>query len=88
MGNDAGQYAKFQEWLMSSHAGYSRRNPDGSRYVWPAEPAKPGLQPSLTDDEREAILRLSPSGDPLAARTVTLTPEERRVFHGLLERLK
>jgi hypothetical protein len=41
----------------------------------------------LTDAEREAIRRLSPSGDPLASRTVTLTPEERRVFHGLLERL-
>ena len=41
----------------------------------------------LTDEERDAILRLSPSGDPLAARMVLLTPEDRRVFHGLLERL-
>ena len=44
-------------------------------------------QPVLTDAEREAIRQLSPCGDPLASRTVTLTPEERRVFHGLLERL-
>ena len=45
------------------------------------------LRPTLTDDEREAILRLSPSDDPLAARMVLLTPEDRRVFHRLLERL-
>ncbi len=44
-------------------------------------------QPTLTDEEREAIKRLGPCGDPLASRTVTLTPTERRVFHGLLERL-
>ena len=44
-------------------------------------------QPTLTDEERDAILRLSPSGDPLASRMVLLTPEDRRVFHGLLERL-
>ena len=31
----------------------------------------------LTDAEREAISRLSPSGDPEACRTVTLTPAER-----------
>ena len=41
----------------------------------------------LTDAEREAIRSLAPSGDPLASRTVTLTPDVRRVFHGLLERL-
>ena len=44
-------------------------------------------QPTLTNSERQAIRRLSPCGDPLASRTVTLTPEERRVFHGLLERM-
>jgi hypothetical protein len=44
-------------------------------------------QPTLTDAEREAIRSLSPSGDPLASRTVTLTPDARRVFHRLLERL-
>jgi hypothetical protein len=43
--------------------------------------------PTLTDAEREAIRSLSPSGDPLASRTVTLTPDARRVFHRLLERL-
>lgn len=40
----------------------------------------------LTDEEREAIRRLAPSGDPLASLTVTLTPGDRKVFHGLLER--
>ena len=46
------------------------------------------IRTRLTDEEREAISRLSPSGDPDASRTVTLTPAERKVFHGLLERLK
>jgi hypothetical protein len=41
----------------------------------------------LTEEEREAIRNLAPSGDPLASRTVTLTPNVRKVFHGLLERL-
>ena len=40
----------------------------------------------LTDAEREAIRSLAPSGDPLASRTVTLTPDVRRVLHGLLTR--
>ena len=51
------------------------------------EPDNAVKRDRLTDEEREAIRRLSPSGDPLASRTVTLTPEERRVFHGLLGRL-
>ena len=51
------------------------------------EPDNAAKPDSLTAEEREAIRRLSPSGDPLASRTVTLTPEERAVFHGLLERL-
>jgi hypothetical protein len=42
---------------------------------------------TLTDAEREAIKRLGPCGDPLASRIVTLTPEERAVFHDLLRRL-
>ena len=43
-------------------------------------------QGRLTDAEREAIRSLAPSGDPLASRTVTLTPDVRRVLHGLLTR--
>lgn len=41
----------------------------------------------LTDAEREAIKRLTPRGDLGMTLTFTLTPAERAVFHGLLERL-
>ncbi len=44
------------------------------------------MDAALTDAEREAIRSLAPSGDPLASRTVTLTPDVRRVLHGLLTR--
>ncbi len=49
--------------------------------------------PTLTDAEREAIKRLAPRGDlPRGdlgmTLTFTLTPAERAVFHGLLDRLK
>jgi hypothetical protein len=40
----------------------------------------------LTDAERQAIRGLAPRSDPLASLTVTLTPGDRKVFHGLLER--
>ncbi len=51
------------------------------------EPDNAAKPDRLTDAEREAIRRLSPCGNPLASRTVTLTPDERRVFHGLLQRM-
>jgi hypothetical protein len=45
------------------------------------------MDATLTDAERDAIKRLGPCGDPMASRIVTLTPEERAVFHDLLRRL-
>ena len=41
------QQALFRQWITSPSAGYARQNPDGTPYRDP--------QPTLTDEEREAI---------------------------------
>jgi hypothetical protein len=47
---DPQQQALFRQWITSPAAGYVRQNPDGTPYREP--------QPTLTDEEREAIERL------------------------------
>ncbi len=44
---DPQQQALFRQWITSPAAGYVRQNPDGTPYRAP--------QPTLTDEEREAI---------------------------------
>ena len=46
---DPQQQALFRQWITSPAAGYVRQNPDGTPYRAP--------QPTLTDEEREAVER-------------------------------
>lgn len=86
--SDSVAYRTFQDWY-SEIEGFSLRC---ERLEGPVDELKAAFAAGqsgmrLTDSEREAIRRLRPSDDPLASVTVTLTPAERTVFHGLLERL-
>ncbi len=69
---DPQQQALFRQWITSPAAGYVRQNPDGTPYREP--------QPTLTDEEREAIAWFSIYSD---------TPGEERhavVLAKLLQR--
>ena len=78
---DPQQQALFRQWITSPSAGYARQNPDGTPYREP--------QPTLTDAEREALMKVlrRVREDYFAGRFAD-SVEVAAVIDGLLERTK